>query len=37
MRVVMVRQQGEGAEPVVNAWILANQTDSEKIIAVIDT
>ena len=30
MRVVMVRQRGEGAEPMVYARILANLTDSEE-------
>ena len=33
----MVRQRGEGAEPVVNAGISANPTDSEEMIAVADT
>ena len=37
MRVVMVRQRGEGVEPVVNAWISANPTNSEEIIAVADS
>jgi hypothetical protein len=31
MRVVIVRQRGERAEPVVNAWISANRTDSEEL------
>jgi hypothetical protein len=30
MRVVIVRQRGEGVELVVNAWILANRTDLEE-------
>jgi hypothetical protein len=29
----MVQQRGEGAEPVVNAWISANPTDLEEMIA----